>query len=541
MKHLRFRIAVTAGAAVALLALSAGAVRGQTPPNAPARIVASVPALPASGAVSDFDTQIIEMSYRYRRPIVRIGQDYVVRAGEEVRHVVVIWGSTTIEGRVADDVVVILGEARLSATAEVDGSVVVVAGGATISPGARIRQDLVVVGGAVDAPAGFWPGGEHVIVGAPVLGDRVRQIVPWITRGLLLGRPIVPDLPWVWAVFGVVFLISLALNQLFDRPVRASAQAVLERPLRTFLTGMLVLLVSGPILLILAASVLGLIVVPFLVCAALVAWAIGKVGVVRAIGGGILRPADPESRFQAFRSFVIGFAVLGLAYMIPVVGGITWALVSMFGLGAGTLAFVAAIRREYPAKPRPPVVVLPPPMPPSPRPPAPSAPFEPAGHAPVSSMSEAAPAVEPPPFPSHASTAPAAAPVDGLLAFPRGAFLDRAAAFALDCVLVAIAVQLFDLRQDEMFFVVLLGYHIAFWAWKGTTLGGIIIGLRVVRTDGGELRAIDAVVRGLSSLFSFAALGLGCFWMLQDAERQTWHDKIAGTYVVKVPRHLAMT
>jgi uncharacterized RDD family membrane protein YckC len=32
-------------------------------------------------------------------------------------------------------------------------------------------------------------------------------------------------------------------------------------------------------------------------------------------------------------------------------------------------------------------------------------------------------------------------------------------------------------------------------------------------------------------------LGLGCLWILKDPERQAWHDKIAGTYVVKVPRN----
>jgi uncharacterized RDD family membrane protein YckC len=34
-----------------------------------------------------------------------------------------------------------------------------------------------------------------------------------------------------------------------------------------------------------------------------------------------------------------------------------------------------------------------------------------------------------------------------------------------------------------------------------------------------------------------AALGLGGLWILRDPERQAWHDRIAGTYVVKVPRN----
>ncbi|MBW8895733.1 MAG: RDD family protein [Acidobacteria bacterium] len=54
------------------------------------------------------------------------------------------------------------------------------------------------------------------------------------------------------------------------------------------------------------------------------------------------------------------------------------------------------------------------------------------------------------------------------------------------------------------------------------------------------MRFADALVRGLSSVFSVAALGIGCLWMLQDPEKQMWHDKIAGTLVVKVPRHLVL-
>jgi uncharacterized RDD family membrane protein YckC len=131
--------------------------------------------------------------------------------------------------------------------------------------------------------------------------------------------------------------------------------------------------------------------------------------------------------------------------------------------------------------------------------------------------------------------------MEGLAHYPRATFLDRLAAFALDCLLVAIASELLEMNRHEGFFpLLLLAYHIAFWTWRGTTLGGIICSLRVVRTTGGPLRPAEALVRGLSSVFSLAALGIGCFWMLQDPESQTWHDKIAGTLVVKVPRELVL-
>jgi uncharacterized RDD family membrane protein YckC len=74
------------------------------------------------------------------------------------------------------------------------------------------------------------------------------------------------------------------------------------------------------------------------------------------------------------------------------------------------------------------------------------------------------------------------------------------------------------------------------WKLKGTTVGGVICNLRLARVDG---RAIDwstAIVRALSCFLSMAFLFLGFFWIAFDRERQAWHDKIAGTMVVRVPR-----
>ncbi len=133
--------------------------------------------------------------------------------------------------------------------------------------------------------------------------------------------------------------------------------------------------------------------------------------------------------------------------------------------------------------------------------------------------------------------APSPPPGSDLASFQRAAFRDRLAAFVLDVILVGLAVQLLQPTRDSTFFLLLLVYHIGFWTWKGTTVGGIICQLRVVRVDGAPLTFADALVRGLSSIFSLAVFGLGCFWILKDPDGQAWHDKIAGTYVVKVPRN----
>jgi len=42
--------------------------------------------------------------------------------------------------------------------------------------------------------------------------------------------------------------------------------------------------------------------------------------------------------------------------------------------------------------------------------------------------------------------------------------------------------------------------------------------------------------RALACLLSLVVACLGFFWIAFDSEKQGWHDKIAGTYVVKLPK-----
>jgi uncharacterized RDD family membrane protein YckC len=482
------------------------------------------PATPAAGQIY-VEEPGIEFS---RHTAVRVGQDYVLRSGESARDVVVVWGAARIDGSVTGDVHVVFGTLELGPSAIIAGNLAVIAGTARFEQGATVQQNLLVVGGGIDSPPDFTPGRDHFVIGSTEILERAKAFVPWLTHGLLMGRPIVPQIPWVWIVVLIFFVTSLLLNLIFLDAVALCARALTARPLSTFLVGLLVLLLTGPVAVILAASVIGIAVVPFLLCAVAIAWTIGKVGVSVWIGGSVTGDRVPESRPRSAIAFAIGFAVICLLYMVPVLGFVVWGLVGVAGLGAATLAFTTAYRKENP----PPVKPAPPPSVVEPSPSDGTTP--PSGGPP---LDHAVPA-----YATFAST-PAAGPAAGgfassLAVFPHASFLDRACGFALDVALVLMTNNALELTHgDGATVMLLLAYHVVFWTWKGTTIGGIICQLRVTRIDGEPLRFIDSLVRGLSGMFSVAVLGLGCFWILRDPERQAWHDKIAGTYVVKVPRH----
>jgi uncharacterized RDD family membrane protein YckC len=233
----------------------------------------------------------------------------------------------------------------------------------------------------------------------------------------------------------------------------------------------------------------------------------------------------------------IGFAGICLLYMVPIVGIMTWALVGVFGLGSASLTVLGTLRRERaPALAKAPNAKQGPPPLETPAPgDAPAVADEPA----AATLRMAAPANESSSPPPPVSPPVAAA---GLAQMPHATFIERLAAGALD---VAFAFFVFNVFLDHYFWFrhdtngqmfLLLAYFVVFWSWKGTTLGGIVCHLRVTRVDGRPLGGADAIIRGLASLFSFVPLGIGFFWILRDPQQQAWHDKIAGTYVVKVPR-----
>lgn len=86
---------------------------------------------------------------------------------------------------------------------------------------------------------------------------------------------------------------------------------------------------------------------------------------------------------------------------------------------------------------------------------------------------------------------------------------------------------------------ILLGlvYYVYFWSsaspWPGQTIGSKLLNLRVVRTDGSDLSISQALIRYVGFFISALVLGIGFIWAAFDANKQGWHDKIAGTYVIK--------
>lgn len=75
---------------------------------------------------------------------------------------------------------------------------------------------------------------------------------------------------------------------------------------------------------------------------------------------------------------------------------------------------------------------------------------------------------------------------------------------------------------------------VLFWLYKNATPGKMAIKAQVVDAQTGHNISVgQAMLRYLGYFLAILPLGLGIFWVAFDSRKQGWHDKIAGTVVVK--------
>ncbi|MFW5692211.1 MAG: RDD family protein [Chloroflexota bacterium] len=73
---------------------------------------------------------------------------------------------------------------------------------------------------------------------------------------------------------------------------------------------------------------------------------------------------------------------------------------------------------------------------------------------------------------------------------------------------------------------------------NGQTFGKMVMNIQVIKTDGTPISDAEAIFRYIGYLINTPLLMIGWLWAFVDDKRQGFHDKLANTYVIKVPREL---
>lgn len=505
--------------------------------------------------------------------------NHKVSAGTTRQEVVSIMGSSTVDGEVTGDAVSIMGNTTVNGSARsavsvmgtttingtVENEVVAVMGNVILGPKAVVH-DVVVVMGQLERAEGAQVLGDVQEISAfghfGQMGD-FGGLQAWITKCLMWGRPlwIGEGLGWIWVLVAGFTIFYMLLALIFPKGVVRSAEALEQRPGATLLAALLSVVMVPVAFVLLAITGVGIVLIPFLVAALFFASLFGMASVLawfgRRVAGNELHPV---------LAVLIGSFIVSLLYMIPVLGFVLWKLFGILGVGMVVQALILASKRDKPADPsgRPTVSPATPVRaftPLSATPPH-ATPMQSAGFAaaastatatgetvpPAEPVSEPVPPVystftPPPPAPAFAATPTSnwstpVLPVISASTLPRVGFWLRLGAATIDAVLMGMLCGFLSTMWGGFgVFPFWYGvYCAAMWATKGTTIGGIICGLKVVRLDDRPIDWSVAIVRTLGGYLSLFVAGLGFIWVAFDDEKQAWHDKIAGTTIVRVPK-----
>ena len=527
----------------------------------------------------------IEVHRRHNRQhhadgdVVSVGHSSHLESGQKADSVVSVFGSSTSEGE-AGDVVSVIGNTRVTGPvgdtavavmgnvyvdAKVNGDVVAVLGNVELGPNAEVGGDVVAVMGTLTRdPAAVVHGSVQRVIDMDIGGARgFSGLNTWITHCLLWGRPLAftAGIGWAWTLALGLLAFYACLALIFRHGMDQCVQTLESQPGHTALAALLGILLTPVLLVLLCVTVIGIAAVPFVVAALFCMSLFGKAVMLAWLGGRITGRKPGPAGHPAV-AVLIGGAVVLVLYVVPIVGFLVYKLLGFFGFGAVLYTLVLRVRARRAGGGSPPAfagagagsVGSPPPnnsaamagpgWTASAAPAAGAAAAAAAAAATANAATEAS-ASGPPPFASPPAAPPpatAASPSPQITAaMPRAGFWVRMGALFLDVLLVGFATSLLHTFGDhhllgDFHIVVLAIYGAVMWKLRGTTVGGIVFDLHVVRLDGRPLDWETAIVRALGCFLSLAVVFLGFIWIAFDDNRQAWHDKIAGTVVVRAKR-----
>lgn len=480
---------------------------------------------------------------RTNNEVIHLFGDSTLPKGEKADAVVSIFGSSTADGDVTDAVVSILGNTHITGevgdaavailgdlyiNSHVKGDAVAVLGDVELGPDARVDGEVVCVLGNVkrDAQAVVTKGVQNVAVGGSL--NHRENLKSWIHRCLFYGRPLAfgPNLGWAWAIAASFLLLYVILALLFRNGLEKCVDTLSTRPGASVLTAFLTVLISPIAFILLVMTGVGIFLVPFLGAALFFISLFGTAVVLAWFGLKVVRLIAGPSAHPALGILFAGLVVLWI-YTIPVLGFVTLKLLGWLGAGVIIYTLLQMLKRERPvvaaagAAPVPPV-------------------FAAAAPTAATTMGSTEGSFFPPPVTPPSPPPINPVPVVSAATLPRAGFWIRLAAMLLDLVLLAVVAGILTGGGGKLALFGLATYAAILWKLKSTTIGGVICGLKVVRLDDRPIDWGTAIVRALGCFLSLVVAGLGFIWVAIDRENQSWHDKIAGTVVVRVPKGVSL-
>jgi hypothetical protein len=197
------------------------------------------------------------------------------------------------------------------------------------------------VHGDINLYGGHWTQATNTQIDGAVI-DRTEDI-----GSLLLGNGGFRFSVWsllIWVALGILF------TTLFPEHVMFVRTTVVSKARRSFIIGLLSILLAPPVLVVLIALVLSIPLAIIVGLGLIAAWALGTVAIGGNLGDYIMRKVAPQHNTRLMQ-IVVGLTVLVLAGSLPYIGWFISISAGLLGLGAVFLSRFGTRLYDQPRQP----------------------------------------------------------------------------------------------------------------------------------------------------------------------------------------------
>lgn len=227
-------------------------------------------------------------------------------------------GTVDIEGVLNGDVVAF--GSRVTIDGVVHGDIDLYGSSATLHNGSQLHGNIFL-----------YAGSYHIDRGAVFDGKPFNKVAhfDWLFGGNTFSFPLWSILTWV--------ALGLVLTLLLPEHVMLVRTTATNRKGRSFVVGLLTLLIAPAVLVVLIALILPIPLAIIVALGLITAWTLGMVAIGWLIGEQIMRAIAPHQNTRTLQ-IVVGLTALTLVGALPYIGWLVNIIAGLLGLGAVLLS-----------------------------------------------------------------------------------------------------------------------------------------------------------------------------------------------------------
>lgn len=298
------------------------------------------------------------------------GQNLVIQANEVVEgDVVVQGGNLTVLGNIEGDAIVLGGNLEVKDSALVEGDISVTGGSAILKNNARVEGDAIIVGGELEIQDNAHLEGKRT-----QLGGNMKPIMKWLSKKIDLFSPhrnsksthfnfkignhnqnedtdetdLEEDPNSFKSVFFktllkmlLVFILGSIMLFFFSERIERVGDTAEFKLIPSFITGLVILLLSLPTSLILLISIMGIPFIPLFICGLGALIIFGFISALLRIGKKL--PLFEHKKTQTL-SLILGIVLFFLTSKIYIIGKVIVILVTCVSTGAVVLSHMNQLK-----------------------------------------------------------------------------------------------------------------------------------------------------------------------------------------------------